>query len=180
MKYLLFILFLLFGINVYATDINWSLEGTASASGGSGSASSVNDNNTSTNYYEEDSDTYNNLVTISYTATVMFEKKADRINSVNIYHYGLRDYVEFQSFSCVIQLYYASAWHTVKSLDSSVFDKSNRTDSQAGTWNNVEGIRFDINTTGKIITGAATFRHRLYELRAFGPENSNNYVITFY
>jgi hypothetical protein len=176
MKFLLFILFLLFGFNAYCADINWCLDGTATGSVSSGATigipSYTKDNNTATSYGATGINYTFNTPGI-YTATITFKEKAKKINKLELV---LSSTIYTDSIYIKTSLVVNDILTDVYTFsDDSALSKS--TITVAGPWNNVTSMTILFRVWARPSRSASG---ETWELRAFGPENIGNYIITFY
>lgn len=184
MKRILLFFLVYFSCQVcYGADINWSLTGTASGSGGTvGTPANIKDDDTGTAYGDVCStDAY---CTWSYSNEVEFAESADVINKAEIYHHKGGSIVGPQSgFGgyWYVDLYYSAAWHNVMSgsWSSTV---ATVTESNSTGWVDVTKIRLrgDGSANGGPWQFPTYSRHNTFELRAWGPANAaGNYAYIY-
>ena len=148
-------------------DINWSLAGTASGSGGlTGTPSNVKDNNTTTSY-----GSFRFAPGASgCIATVDFIETASKITRAEVLYSGLGD-----SGQITVELLVDGSWTTVNDTAMTLSLPTKTTLTVTGTWRNVSSIR----ATLVVGSSSQSIVHN-YETRAFGPENAKgNYIISF-
>ena len=185
-KILCLILFLSLISPVFATDLNWSLTGTASGTGSTtGTVAEVKDNNTATYNgagcvsWGADSDTF------SYSVEVAFSESVGTINKAEIYHnpYGTcAGPGGAFSGTWYVDLYYSSAWHNVitGTWDSSPSGTGLQTSSSSTGWSDVTKIRLRADGGSASSDRPWTSVHETYELRAWGPPNYSDIGLRIY
>ena len=180
MRYLLILLFMAVCTVGECADINWCLAGTESINITSGSlngtAASINDDNEATQGGGVATGTPTGRLTM--TATVVFDEIADLINKIEYVQISQAVFPPVTNNAYRIQLYYNGTWNTI--FNATFPQVTKATQSQNGTWKNVEGIRVEVDIIATAGFVPANIGVACYEIRAFGPANTGNYIISFF
>ena len=186
-KILCLILFLSLISPVFATDLNWSLTGSASGSGYTvGSPSYIKDNNTGTEC-GDGCGVGSGGCSWDYSCEVAFTESINNISKAEIYH-NLDGFTAGPgtafSGNWYVDLYYSGGWHQVMSGSWSLAGGGGglKTSSDSTGWENVTKIR--LRSDGGAYSGGWQYptgsSHSTYELRAWGPPNYSDIGLGIY
>jgi len=175
MKKIIFSAIIFLSLSSYAVsaDINWSLGGTASCSGGAtGTPVNVKDDDTGTYYGDRCNATYR--CSWDYSCEVAFVETVNNITKVEIHYYrgGSWSGQVLSRGSWYVDLYYTGTWNEVMSGAWGQQPSTTVTESDSTGWTNVSKIRLRAEGyVGSLSGEPGDSEHKTFELRAWGPKN---------
>lgn len=181
--------FLFFASDIYAADINYSIQPGATAScidftsnyppvSINGDCSYIHDDIVDNNMYHKigvtdmiqcDFQCQIGMV-VEYKAIVNFAKTAPLINKIEIAWNGIGSPINVGG-KAIIDLYYNGIWNEVATFSDTGSDTDVHTSLLIGNWSNVSAIRARARAEGYTTYGKPRFAaasHGIWELRAWG------------